>query len=91
MEADGQPGVGRQGGARWPARYRLRIMGQLDGHWSEWLSGMQLRHGDAGDTVLEGELADQAALYGLLSRLRDLGLTLITVQRAGEDGAFDSS
>lgn len=54
------------------------VKGHLDPHWSEWLEGMTITH-TADQTVLCGTVADQSALYGLLSRLRDLGLTLISV------------
>ncbi len=54
------------------------VKGHLDPHWSEWLEGMTITHTAEG-TVLCGTVADQSALYGLLSRLRDLGLTLISV------------
>lgn len=73
-----------------PARYRLRIAEHLDAHWSESLGQMTIGYPAVGGTVLEGELVDQAALYGLISRLRDLGLTLLALQRVSDDGGFES-
>lgn len=60
--------------------YRIRVVSHLDPHWSRSLGGVVLRHDADGTTMLEGTIRDQAALYGLLNRLRDLGLTLLTVQ-----------
>jgi len=57
----------------------LRIEGHLDQQWGEWFEGLVMRHLPDGSTQLSGEVVDQAALYGLLSRARDLGLTLLTV------------
>jgi hypothetical protein len=54
----------------------LHIAGQLDPGWSDWFEGLEMRHLADGDTELTGSVADQAALYGLLLRARDLGLTL---------------
>lgn len=62
------------------------VKGHLDFHWSDWLEGMTITHAADQNTLLCGEVADQAALYGLLSRLRDLGLTLISVS-TDQDGA----
>jgi len=61
----------------------IRVKGRLDARWSEWLEGLGIRHTAQGETVLTGPLLDQAALYGLMSKLRDLGLTL-TLVRYGE-------
>jgi len=61
----------------------IRVKGRLDARWSEWLEGLGIRHTPQGETVLTGPLLDQAALYGLMSKLRDLGLTL-TLVRCGE-------
>ena len=60
-------------------RVKIRVKGQLDKEWSEWLGGMAITHDIHGETTLNGVVADQSALYGLLSKLRDLGLELVTV------------
>ena len=60
-------------------RYQIRLRGRLDDGWAEWLGGMSLTHASDGTTVLVGPVADQAALHGLLQKLRDLGITLISV------------
>ena len=59
--------------------YRIRLKEQLDQRWSAWLGGLMVIHEANGETVLTGEVVDQAALHGLLSRMRDLHLTLISV------------
>jgi hypothetical protein len=65
-----------------PSRhYRIRVEGQLGAGWSEWFAGMALRQTESGDTLLSGPVVDQAALHGLLARIRDLNLTLIAVER----------
>ena len=61
------------------AYYELRIEGRLDEHWSAWFGDLTLIHEDDGTTTLSGAVADQAALHGLLSKVRDLGATLISV------------
>jgi hypothetical protein len=62
------------------AHYRIRIDGHLDSTWSDWFDGLCITQENDGTTTLEGALVDQAALYGLLSRLRDLGATLLSVE-----------
>jgi hypothetical protein len=62
-------------------RYEIRLKGRLDGRWATWFEGMVLSHADDGTTVLRGAVADQAALHGLLGRVRDLGLPLVAVGR----------
>jgi hypothetical protein len=57
----------------------LRLAGHLDQHWSPWFDGLALTHHDDGTTTLHGEVADQAALHGLLGKVRDLGATLLSV------------
>lgn len=68
--------LNRQG----PAGYRLRVAGHLDDHWSPWFGALTLTHEDDGTTTLSGVVADQAELHGLLARVRDLSVTLISVQ-----------
>jgi hypothetical protein len=63
-----------------PTCYRIHIKEQLDPHWAAWPDDMNLTYAADGATILEGRLVDQAALYGLISKLRDLGLRLISVQ-----------
>ena len=59
--------------------YELRIDGHLDEHWSTWFGGLTLIHADDGTTTLRGPVIDQADLHGLLAKVRDLGLTLLSV------------
>jgi hypothetical protein len=63
-----------------PAWYEIRVAGVLDGRWAAWFGGLQLS-GQGEETVLCGLLADQPALHGLLAKVRDLGLCLISVRR----------
>jgi hypothetical protein len=65
--------------------YQIRVRGHLDQRWSVWFDGLTISHEPDGDTTLTGPVADQAALYGLLSRVRDLGLTLVSVTRCPPD------
>ena len=64
-----------------PETYEIRVDGHLGRSWSDWLDGMSIRHEDSGETVLLGSLVDQAALHGVLMKIRDLGLPLVTVKR----------
>ena len=57
----------------------IRLEGHLDESWVEWLDGFTLIHIDNGETILTGEVNDQAALYGLIAKLRDLGVELVSV------------
>jgi hypothetical protein len=61
--------------------YQIRIEGLLEEHWSEWLEGMTIKHEQKKITVLTGSLYDQPALHGVLHKIRDLGLVLISVTR----------
>jgi hypothetical protein len=72
-----------------PKQYHIRVKGHLSVEWSEWFEGMTVTLEENGDTTLSGPVADQAALYGLLIRTRDLGLELISLQqvRPGEKGS----
>lgn len=62
-----------------PAGYQVRIAGHLDQHWSAWFGDLDLAHEDDGTTSFTGAIADQAELHGLLTKIRDLGVTLISV------------
>ena len=66
-----------------PGRYEIRIKGHLQQRWVDWLEGLALTHEANGTTSLCGPLVDQAALHGVLNRIRDLGLPIISVQRMG--------
>ena len=70
-----------------PAVYRIRVKGHLRPEWSEWFDNMTITHEPDGDTVLAGLVVDQPALHGLLVKVRDLGLTLVSVDRAEHDGS----
>jgi hypothetical protein len=70
-----------------PGWYELRLEGRLDPHWSAWLDGMDITSATDGTTVLSGRVVDQSALHGLLARLRDIGLPLISVARVEPDSA----
>lgn len=67
--------------------YTIRLRGHLDARWSDWFDGMTIAHaGDPDETILSGYLPDQAALHGILIKIRDLNLPLIAVQQAAPDG-----
>ena len=63
----------------------IRVKGQIDAHWSGWFEDLTITHTEEDETVLTGSVADQAALYGLLAKLRDLGLPLISVNSEAEN------
>ena len=66
-----------------PGTYEICIKGHLDQRWADWLEGMSFAFENDGTTKLSGPLSDQAALHGVLNRLRDLGLPIISVQWLG--------
>lgn len=66
-----------------PEYYEIRIKGHLDPCWSDWFAGLELSHQEEDETLLSGLLSDQAALHGLLERIRDLNLKLISVTSKG--------
>ena len=79
-----------------PGRYEIRLKGHLDARWATRFEGMSLSHDSDGTTIFAGPVVDQAALYGLLRTVRDLGLPLLSVvhidpeQANGPDGNADS-
>jgi hypothetical protein len=62
-----------------PGSYEIRIKGHLDKRWAAWFEGLTITLEDNGDTLLTGPVIDQAALHGLLKKVRDLGLPLVSV------------
>ena len=62
-----------------PGRYEIRVKGHLDARWAAWFDGLAITHGSDGTTIIHGPVTDQAALHGLLQKIRDLGLPLISV------------
>jgi hypothetical protein len=83
------------GGRHAPGRYEIRVQGRLEARWAAWFDGLSLTHAGDGTTVIQGPVADQAALHSLLQKVRDLGLPLIAVTRVdgkpanGPDGGPD--
>ena len=66
--------------------YEIRVKVNLDLRWSDWFDGFSITPVGDGETLLIGSVADQAALHGMLHKIRDLGLPLLSVQRLGRDG-----
>jgi len=64
-----------------PTVYRIRVKGHLDLTWSDWFEGLELSHEPNGETTLTGPIVDQAALQGVLMKVSNLGLSLISVNR----------
>jgi hypothetical protein len=63
------------------ALYEIKVKGHLDQSWSSWLDGLTIETQAHGETLLNGPVRDQAALHGLLNKIRDLGLLLLSVER----------
>jgi hypothetical protein len=68
-----------------PMIYQIRIKGHLERRWRAWFEGMSITLEDNGDTLITGPVVDQAALHGLVKKVRDLGLPLISVNRLDPD------
>jgi len=68
------------------ARYVIRVRGVLSPDWSAWFAGFAIDHDADGNTILSGEVMDESAFYGLISRARDLGLTIVSVERQEQPG-----
>ncbi len=79
-----------------PGRYEIRIKGHLNARWADRFAGLSFSHASDGTTILAGPVVDQAALYGLLRQVRDLGLPLLSVMQvdpkpaSGSDGNADT-
>jgi hypothetical protein len=67
--------------------YEIRVQGQLDQHWSAWFDGLAISYDADGNTVLHGPLVDEAALHGVLGKVRDLALPLLEVRREQTDAS----
>lgn len=65
--------------------YEIRVKGHLEGRWSEWFDGLEITNLESGEALLSGEIMDQAALHGVLAKVRDLGLPLVAVTSLGPD------
>jgi hypothetical protein len=70
-----------------PGLYQIRVKGHLDDKWAGWFEGLSITREDNGDTLLSGLVVDQAALHGLLRKVRDLGLPLVSVVHIGPERA----
>ena len=70
-----------------PTIYQIRIKGHLDQQWTDWFEWVTITLEENGDTLLTGPVVDQAALHGLLKKVRDLGMPLLAVNRVGSDQA----
>ena len=79
-----------QDDSRQPVIYQIRIKGHLDRPWTDWFEGLDITLEDNGDTLLTGPVIDQAALHGLLKKVRDLGMPLVSVSPV-EPGKADQS
>lgn len=69
--------------------YEIRVKGHLDQHWSAWFDGLVISYDADENTVLRGPLIDEAALHGVLNKVRDLGVPLLSVNRAAVDLSQD--
>jgi hypothetical protein len=74
-----------------PMVYHIRIKGHLSPDWSDWFEGLAIKQEDNGETLLSGPVVDQAALHGLLRKVRDLGMPLLSVSRMAPDEGQASS
>ena len=68
-----------------PGLYEIRLKGQLNERWADWFEGLTITLEEGGDTLLSGPVIDQAALHGLLKKVRDLGMTLLSVNFVNPD------
>jgi len=66
------------------ANYRIRVKGLLKDHWSKWFEGLEIDPQEDGTTLLTGPIVDQSALHGIIARIRDLGLSLVSIAQVPE-------
>jgi hypothetical protein len=76
---------GETGPGEPPAQYEISVRGVLDSQWSTWFEGLTVTTHEPGQTLITGPVTDQAALHGLLAKVRDLGLPLLSVRYLGPD------
>jgi len=76
-----------QGTRHETGQYEIRLQGHLEPRWAAWFEGLTLTREDEGITLIRGPVADQAALHGLLQKVRDVGLPLISVRNVTTDGS----
>jgi hypothetical protein len=74
-----------EGNGHEAGRYEIRLEGHLDTRWAAWFDGLRLSHERDGSTIIGGSIPDQAALHGLLQKVRDTGLPLVSVSRVEPD------
>ena len=67
-------------------QYEIRVEGHLESRWAAWFDGLSLTRGDDGTTVIRGPVVDQAALHGVIQKLRDLGIPLIALTQLRPEG-----
>lgn len=70
--------------------YKIKLAGHLDESWTDWFHGMKFSYEQDNTTIISGEITDQSALHGILKKIRDLGLTLLTVSLEGKNIQNDS-
>lgn len=68
-----------------PGRFEIRLKGHLDPRWASWFDGLAVSNDSDGTTVIRGYVVDQSALHGLLNKVRDIGLPLVSVVRVAAD------
>ncbi len=73
-----------------PVRYQIRVRGQLDESWSDWLGGLVITPQTNGETLLTGPMIDQAALHGTLDKLYAMNLPLLSIMRIEDDTSTDT-
>ena len=82
-EVLGHSGAKSQSGGE---SYQIRVRGHLNSRWSGWFEGLAISHQEDGTTLLTGNITDQPALHGIIIRIRDLGLPLLSIVPMGKDG-----